>query len=63
MAAKSTEVEAPEFPPAQHQQGQKKRPASDGLENEQRLSKRFDLLNLGKQLPILPPVPRMRSYP
>lgn len=46
MAAKSTEVEAPEFPPAQHQQGQKKRPASDGLENEQRLSKRFDLLNL-----------------
>jgi len=48
MAAKSTEVEAPKFPPAQHQQGQKKRPASDGLENEQRLSKRFDLLNLGK---------------
>jgi hypothetical protein len=43
MAAKSTEVEAPKFPPAQ---GQKKRPASDGLENEQRLSKRFDLLNL-----------------
>ena len=45
MAAKSTEVEAPKIPPAQ---GQKKRPASDGLENEQRLSKRFDLLNLGK---------------
>ena len=46
MATKSTEVEAPKFTPAQ-QQGQKKRPASDGLENEQRLSKRFDLLNLG----------------
>lgn len=48
MAAKSTEIEAPEFLPTQRQQGQKKRPASDGLENEQRLSKRFDLLNLGK---------------
>ncbi|OCL09325.1 hypothetical protein AOQ84DRAFT_291467 [Glonium stellatum] len=47
MAAKSTEVEAPKYPPTQRQQAaQKKRPASDGLENEQRLSKRFDLLNL-----------------
>jgi hypothetical protein len=44
------EVEAPGSQATQHQQHQRphgtKRPAEAGLENEQRLSKRFDLLNL-----------------
>lgn len=48
------EVEAPGHQPSRLSQAQhrepphgKKRPAESGLENEQRLSKRFDLLNLG----------------
>lgn len=45
MAASRTEVEA-RLPEQQQQPHGTKRPASDGLENEQRLSKRFDLLNL-----------------
>ena len=48
------EVEAPGHQPSRLSQAQhrepphgKKRPAESGLEDEQRLSKRFDLLNLG----------------
>jgi hypothetical protein len=45
---------SPFSPPQQHAPHGTKRSAESGLENEQRLSKRFDLLNIGKHM-ILPP--------
>lgn len=50
-------------PRAQHAPHGKKRAADNSLEHEQRLSKRFDLLNLGTTLPLPPAHPQSDIHP